>query len=119
MITWLTLWPFTLIPLIVTFFMGAFPEMNIANKVFNGGIIREWFLNNLLIPVLSDSNTDIVLKWFIQATYPEELGLHFLLSINVFALCFPFMFIIGTGIIRFSAWYSKTALKQKHTLLNK
>lgn len=118
MMTWLTLWPFTLIPFLMVFLLGAIPESK-SLGIYTGGYIREWFLNHAVLPLMSNSMAMVVVNGFSRASYLEELALHFLVSLNVFAICFPFMYLAGTGIIHGYTWFSKTSLKQKHTLLNK
>ena len=118
MITWLKLWPFTLIPFLVVFLLGFLPSIDMSGKSFGGALVREWFLNYTVLPFLSNEMARTVVQWFYDATLIEELLLHLLVSVNVWALFFPIMFMLGQGVIRFYTWHSKTSLKQKQTLLN-
>lgn len=83
MITWFQVWPLLLMPYLISFAVGLFPY------------VREFVLNNLLIPLLPYDLAVNLVDWYSTASVLEELSLHFIISVNIGTLVYPLFYLIG------------------------
>lgn len=113
MLTWVYLWWICLIPLPLVFVVGALPSIPVFGQVIQGGVVREWFLNHLALPLLTDEAGWILVNWFDQASYGEELIFQLVIAVDVTLLLLPVMYVIGEIFIRLSAWAQTTSHEQR------
>lgn len=117
--TWIRLWPFTLVPLLIMVVIGLFPELALGKLVISGGAIRQWFLNTLFLPPLPVAHQIDVVAWFNRASVSDEIALHSFISLNLWAFTFPLYYLFIEVLIAFNSWVSSTELKQKRSALNR
>lgn len=115
MLTWVRLWVILPAPLVPLFLVGCIPAFEIMGKTIQGGVIRQWFVNHIALPVLPHDWAVQLVAWFEQASYMQELVLHFVISVDLTLVLLPLMVLIGQVLISISAWMSTTdhSLKTK------
>ena len=116
MITWLRLWPVFLIPLLIMLPAGLLPHLNLGFLTFDGGVIRQWSVNTLLLPLLTQQDALLIVHYFQRASYVEEFLLYLFICFNVTVLLMPVFYLVGNVIIRVSTWFAVNELKQKNIL---
>jgi len=112
-LTWIRLWPLFFLPLLLLLPLGFVPEFTIGRLHLSGGAVREWFLNNCLLPVLSTDDGWQLVSWFYDASYTQEVLLHALISIDITLLLMPLVFGFGKVLIFISGFISRTEHAQK------
>lgn len=115
MLTWIRLWVICPAPVFPIFLIGCFPSFEFMGNTVHGGIIRQWFVNQIALPVLPQAWAVQLVEWFEQASFAQELLLHLIISVDITLLLLPLMFLIGQVLISISAWASTTdhSLKTK------
>ncbi len=115
MLTWVQVWVILPAPLVPLFLIGCFPTVELFGRVFNGGIIRQWFVNHVAVPMLPDSAAHALVAWFDQATFAQEVILHWVIATDTTLLLLPVTYMLGRAIIAVSSWASTTdhSLKSK------
>ncbi|KAF0190500.1 MAG: hypothetical protein FD165_2668 [Gammaproteobacteria bacterium] len=119
MISWIQLWPVLVIPYVVLFSVGVLPTIALYGHAIGGSQVREWLLNHVAIPLLPNSAAWSLVDWFGTAGTAQEIGLHAVLSLNVYAIAFPLFYLMGVAMIRLSAWSASLDLKQKRQSLKR
>ncbi|KAF0190545.1 MAG: hypothetical protein FD165_2626 [Gammaproteobacteria bacterium] len=116
MLTWVQVWIVLPAPLFPLFLVGCFPTVELAGRVFNGGVIRQWFVNHVALPVLPESAGQALVAWFDhQASFAQEVILHLVISIDLTLLLLPVTYGLGKAIIFISSWASTTDHDLKST----
>jgi hypothetical protein len=116
MLTWVQVWIVLPAPLLPLFLIGCFPTVDVLGRVVNGGVVRQWFVNHVAIPVLPDAAGDALVTWFDhQASYAQEVLLHGVISVDLTLLLLPVTYGLGRGIIFISSWASTTDHDLKST----
>ena len=115
MLTWMRLWPLLLLPFVPLFLVGCLPTIPLMEVSLEGGIVRQWFVNHFLLPVLPHDWAVTLVAWFHQAGYWQELLLHFIVSVDLTLVLLPLMYGVGNLVIKLSAWGATTdhAMKVK------
>jgi len=115
MLTWVRLWVICPAPFIPLFLIGCIPSFHLMGKTIQGGMIRQWFVNHVALPVLPQHWAAQLVAWFEQARFTQELLLHFMISIDITLMLLPLMFLLGQCLIWGSSWLSTTdhSLKTK------
>jgi len=117
MTSWIRLWPMLLIPYVVLCVIGLIPTLHIFGRDVGGPYIREWVLNECLLPLLPQSAAIRIVDGFAHATVAQEFLLHALIMLNVYALVFPLLFGFGMLVIKYSVWSTATDLALKRRAL--
>ena len=113
MLTWFRLWPLLGLPIFLLSLLISLPMFEIRHHVLGGGLVRQWLVNQGLLPLLPVQQTEWIIHWFTQASVLQEWLLAFLVALNINgALLLP-LFITGQLIIRLSAWTMRTELNLK------
>lgn len=111
MTTWFSLWPVLMIPSVLVFVAGLIPGLSFLNHTFGGGMVRQWLVNHVLIPILPKDWGWLLVDWYQAASVAQELVLHALVAINMNALLLPVLYLGGEGVIRLSGWSASSAFK--------
>ncbi len=99
MITWFQVWPLLTIPYLAIFGAGLLP------------FVREYLLNNLLIPIIPYDSAVKLVDWYQSTNLAGELVLHFLISLNLGTLAYPFFYLIGHLFISLTNHFAKSQIK--------
>jgi len=118
MITWFSLWPFMSIPFLFPFLLGILPVFNVGNHEIGGPLVRQYCINQVASLIPHDIAV-VLVNWFNQASYFQEILLHGVISLNIGLLFYPLFFAIGTLVIRTASWSAKTELSESKKLLNR
>lgn len=114
MISWIQLWPLLVIPYGVLFGIGLLPDVTFMGQPWGGALVREWLLNQILLPLLPSAQGWDLVAWYQQASITGELLLHALITLNLYVFFgFPLFLALGTVVIRINAWSRATDLIQK------
>ena len=108
MLTWVRLWVILPAPLLPLLLVGCIPAFEIMGKTLQGGIIRQWFVNHIALPLLPHDWAVQLVAWFEQASFIQELMLHLLISADLTLLLLPLMYLVGHVLISMNAWASTT-----------
>lgn len=119
MLTWFGLWPMLLMPMLLMVAAGLIPLSQPFGRAFGGPLVREWSLNHLVLPLLPDGAGWQLVNWFAHASLAQEWTFYLLVALNVNALCLPFLYAFGEGLIRLRAWATRTDLDLKHQALRR
>jgi hypothetical protein len=119
MLTWFQVWPILGMPFFCISLISAIPTFPFFGRCFGGGMIREWLLNVLLLPVLPARFEDHLLDWFTQATPLQEWLLVALVAINLNAVVLPVLYGVAKACIAISGWYTRTTLSLKTNTLRR
>jgi len=113
MITWLQLWPVLMMPTIIFTALASMPTRMFNGRLLGGGPVREYYLNNFVLPLLpADSGASLV-HWFSTASTLQEWLMAFAVSINLNAIMLPILFVFGIFVIQISTWFSKKNIQLK------
>ncbi len=118
MLTWFSLWPFMTLPFLLSFVLGILPSLSVGGGEVGGALVRQYGVNQLAALMPHDFSM-VLIDWFNQASYVEELVLHGVISLNIGLLFYPLFFGLGSLAIRAAAWSAKQELAQSNTLLNR
>ena len=113
MLTWFRLWPLLALPVFFLSLLFSLPMVEVRHQLLGGGLVRQWLLNQGLVPLLPDMQTAQIIQWFSQASALQEWLLAFLIALNINALLLLPLFFVGQLVIKFSAWTMRTELKLK------
>lgn len=113
MITWLIYWPILVMPSVLMSAVAALPTTNFNDKTLGGGPVREFYVNNLLIPFLPHDAAMSLVSWFSQASILQEWFLSVCIAINVNATLLPFLYTLGVVLIKISSWFHKKNIELK------
>lgn len=113
MLTWFRLWPLLALPLFLLSLLISLPMFEVRHQLLGGGLVRQWLLNQGLLPLLPEAQTEQVIHWFAQASPLQEWLLAFWIALNINALLLLPLFFIGKLAIGFSAWTMRTELNVK------
>jgi hypothetical protein len=115
MITWLQLAPFLLVPGLVVFLAGLLPDVTVLGTPIGGGLVREWCVNHLVLPVLPVSDASLLVAWYLHTRLSGELLLHALVALNLNTALLLVLYPLFAGFIRLNHWMAKTDLTLKRT----
>lgn len=107
MITWLTLWPILLVPSIILMALASCPTFLFRGRMLGGGPVREFYLNNFVLPVLPHDAGARLVEWFSSATVVQEWFLALAAAININAALLPLLYALGFCAINVSAWMAR------------
>lgn len=113
MLTWFRLWPLLALPVFLLTLLISLPMFELRDHLLGGGLVREWLLNNGVLPWLPVEQTAQIIHWFSQANIIGEWLLAFLIVVNINAVLLLPLFFLGELIIQFSAWTMRTELNLK------
>lgn len=113
MISWVTFWPFLLIPGLVMAGMGALVTLPVHGHLLGGEAVRDWCNAHLLLAWLPDSAAYRVETWLKEAPLMHQWILYLLVVMNVNALLLPFLYVAGEAIMRFHGWGVRLDLELK------
>ena len=113
MITWLSVAPFLLVPGMLVFFSGLVPMVDVLGTPIGGGLVREWCVNHLVLPLLPVADASRVVDWYMQTSFSGELALHALVSLNLNTALLLVLYPLAAGFIRVNNWAAKTDLALK------
>lgn len=115
MITWLRLAPWLVVPGVLVFLVGLLPDVTLLGTPVGGGLVREWCVNQLLLPVLPVTDAARVVAWYLQTRLAGELLLHALVALNLNTALLLVLYPLFAGFIRWNHWVAKTDLTLKRT----
>jgi len=113
MITWLQVAPFLVFPGVLIFISGLVPMVDVLGTSIGGGLVREWFVNHLVLPLLPVVDATRVVEWYMQTSFSGELALHALVSLNLNTALLLVLYPLAAGFIRVNNWAAKTDLALK------
>ena len=113
MITWIRLWPMFVVPLFILNAIGFLPTIFKAGRYWGGGPVRQWLLNTVLIPLLSDTHGEQIAQWFNTATVTQEYIMYSIIILNLNLLVIPILYGCGNGIMKIINWISVRDLELK------
>lgn len=117
MITWVQLWPLLAAP---SFFGGlvcSIPTFVLKGALVGGGPVRQWIINNFLMPVIPVNAGEGLVVWFNSASVIEEWFAAFFVVLNVNAILLPALFLAGKLIIRVNAWLARVDINQRRNAI--
>ena len=117
MMTWLHLWPVIILPLLALIGVGLIPKIELFGQTFSGAIAREVIMNHSLLSVLPHAQATRIVDAYRDATSQAEILLHILISLNLYTLVLPFLYLGCSLLIKVSAWHSATNLQLKQQAL--
>ena len=115
MITWLQVAPFLIIPGVLVFISGLVPMVDVLGTSLGGGLVREWFVNHLVLPVLPVADASRVVEWYMQTSLSGELALHALVALNLNTALILVLYPLAASFIRVNNWAAKTDLALKRS----
>lgn len=110
MVTWLQLWWELLIPFIVISLLVTLPTIQWSGHLIGGGPLREWLLNQCVLPWLPTDMAHTLVQWWMSATTFQEISLSMLIALNINVVLLPVMYLQGELIIRYRAWAAAKSL---------
>jgi len=113
MLTWIRLWPLLALPVFIVSLLISLPMFEIRHHLLGGGLVREWLLNHLLLPVLPVAQAAQIVHWFSQSNFLGEWLFAFLIGLNINAILLVPLLLFGQLLIQVSAWTLRTELKLK------
>lgn len=113
MITWLKIWPLLLMPTVILSALAAIPTHIFNGRLLGGGPVREYYLNNFLLPVLPADASASLVQWFSTASSMQEWLLAFAVSVNINAILLPLLYVFGIFVIQVSSWVAKKDIQLK------
>ena len=78
-----------------------------------GGLVRQWLLNHVLLPLAPLEQAHSLVNWFASASVLQEWCLALLITINLNAVLLLPLFFLGQALIKLSAWVMRTELDLK------
>jgi len=115
MITWLQIAPFMVVPGLLMFLSGLLPMVEVLGTPIGGGLVREWCVNHLVLPVLPVAEALTLVEWYMHTRLSGELLLHALVAININTALLLVLYPLAAGFIRINNWMAKTDLALKRT----
>jgi len=115
MMTWLQIAPFLAVPGLLVFLSGLLPLVDVLGTPVGGGIVREWWVNHLVLPVLPATDAAWLVEWYLQTPLSGELLLHALVALNINTALLLVLYPLAAGYIRLNNWMAKTDLALKRT----
>jgi len=119
MITWLQIWILLPMPSLLLGAISALPTKVVNGRAWGGGPVREYLINEILVPVLSHDTGFSVVLWFKHASIIQEWFLSFLVVVNLNGLLLPLLFVIGQSLIGFSTWMTRKDIQLKRDAIRK
>ena len=113
MITWLQVAPFLAVPGLLVFLSGLLPMVEVFGRPVGGGIVREWLVNHLVLPVLPVADAGSLVEWYMHTRLSGELLLHALVALNMNTALLLVLYPLAAGYIRLNNWVAKTDLALK------
>lgn len=113
MIVWPFLGLFLTAPLWLIAAVCAMPNFTFNNHPLGGGRIRQWFVNDVFLPLLPHDWITQVVAWFTQASVLQEWMLCVVFAINVNAVLLPVLYGVSVFFIRVSALSRKADLDRQ------
>ncbi len=113
MITWLQVAPFLAVPGVLIFLVGLLPMVDVLGTPLGGGMMREWLVNHLVLPLLPAADATRVVEWYMHTSFSGELTLHALVALNMNAALLLVLYPLAAGYIRLNNWAAKTDLSLK------
>lgn len=119
MTSWIRLWPLLLMPYVVMLGIGLMPTVHLFGRDLGGPYVREWVLNTWVLPWMPQDSAITLVGWFAKASPLQEMWLHALIMLNLYALLFPVLLGTGALVIRYSVWSTATDLVLKRRALRR
>jgi len=91
------------------------PRVDVLGTPLGGGMMREWLVNHLVLPVLPVADAARVVEWYMHTSFSGELTLHALVVLNINAALLLVLYPLAAGYIRLNNWAAKTDLSLKRT----
>jgi hypothetical protein len=113
MITWLQIAPFLAVPGLLVFLFGLLPMVEVFGTPVGGGLVREWCVNHLVLPVLPVADALTLVEWYMHTRLSGELLLHALVALNMNTALLLVLYPLAAGYIRLNNWVAKTDLALK------
>lgn len=113
MLTWLRLWPLLVLPTFFISLLMSLPLFEIRGVTLGGGLVRQWLLNHLVLPLAPLEQGALLVNWFTAAGVVQEWAMALLIAINMNAVLLLPLYGIGQGLIKLSGWYVRTELELK------
>ena len=113
MLTWIRLWPLLALPVFILSLLISLPMFELRQQLIGGGLVREWLLNHLLLPILPMEQAAQIIHWFARSHVIGEWLIAFLIALNINAILLLPLYFIGQLLIKLSAWILRTELSLK------
>lgn len=113
MLTWFRLWPLLALPSGLLAVLISLPMFEIRGTVLGGGLVRQWLLNEMVLPLLPIEQAQQLVNWFVNASILQEWCLAMFVGININAVLLLPLYLIGQGFIHLSGWHARTELDLK------
>ena len=113
MISWVQLWPITALPSLVLIPLSLIPDFMLRGHLLGGGPFREFLLNQVLLPVLPNTEGWMVVEFFSQTALVGEFLIALLIILNINAICLPLFWVGGEGYLKLQAFLARSDLNLK------
>ena len=117
MIVWLILGPFLMLPFLGIAGLCALPTMTFNGRLLGGGLLRQWLVNHVVLPLLPQEWATQLVSWFTQASVVQEWVLCLVFAINVNAVLLPVLYGVGLFLMRVSALFRKADLDRQRSAI--
>lgn len=84
-----------------------------------GGVVREYFLNHILVPVLPNDAAMSLVQWFAHTNVVQEWFLSLFVVVNINGLLLPILFVLGQVLIVFSTWFTRKDIQLKRDAIRR
>jgi hypothetical protein len=111
MITWLNYWPAMLLPSLLLLPPAWMPTTMFRG--LGGGVVRQWYLNHFLLPLLPNDAAAALVQWYATASVWQEWGVAAAIVININALLLPPLYLLGAVVIGLSSWVARKDIELK------
>lgn len=88
---------FFVLPFFMILMPGILPTIELNNRIFGGGPIREWALNETLMKILDIEHQLLFIEFWQSSGWIAEVTIYSLIALSVFALLLPFLYLLGEG----------------------
>jgi len=113
LLTWLRLWPILALPTFLLTLLASLPLFEVRGTTLGGGLVRQWLLNHILLPLTPIEQGHQLVSWFATASAVQEWLMAMLINININAALLLPLYFLGQGLISISGWYVRTELDLK------
>jgi hypothetical protein len=115
MITWISFWPILLVPSALMTLVASVPTLRFNGKMLGGGLVREYYLNHIVLPLMPNDVGGRLVEWFASASVAQEWFFAFAVAINVNAALLPALYFFGCAVIGVSGWAARLRISQRRS----
>jgi fumarate reductase subunit D len=118
MVTWMQLWWELIAPVVlITVFGVAIPTIHFGGHVSGSGPIRQWLINECLLPLFSNDAAQQIVTWLMQGGAGREIAVVAFIAININVALLPLLWAQGEATIRIKSWLARKSLSDRRRLI--